>query len=255
MEKRIYTAEDFGQGDLAWKMIRTGKITSSNVYNLFSKPRKAEQGEPFGEIGKSYLFDVASGKNLKDVYKDEHLFEDYLNRIDCTTKEMRYESENELLARCIYAKKIGASYTYVEDGEEKKMEGENFILKEYSFVECLGEYDGYGDSPDGVICDNGGTPIGCLEIKCPKPATYLKYRYQFEQGLTLKDIEPKYYYQCLSHCLANDVKWCDFVIFDKMQKNGFFVKRIEPNDWDIEELKGMILIGLNYINRILKNLV
>ena len=255
---RTYSLDDVKQGSLAWKMLRLGKITSSNVYCLMSMPRSGN--ELFTDTAKSYLFGVASELMLNKKYSSESFVEEYFERVDATTKQMRYGTELELKARVEYAKAKSLKYEFTDTDGSKvstKDNGKGSVI-EVGFVEGEDDLCGYGDSPDGLILDGKGEVRGCLEIKCPNPYTFAKYKYLFEQGKTLKEIEPKYYWQVVSHCLANNVDWCDFVFYDKMMKEGLQIKRIEMQHSadgfdDLNLLKGKIKIAVKFVNSVIGN--
>ena len=255
---KTYSLDDVKQGSLAWKMLRLGKITSSNVYCLMSTPRSGS--ELFTDTAKSYLFGVASELMLNKKYSSESFVEEYFERVDATTKQMRYGTELELKARVEYAKAKGLIYEFTDNDGSKVSTKDcgNGSVIEVGFVEGEDELCGYGDSPDGLILNANGVVQGCLEIKCPNPSTFAKYKYLFEQGKTLKEIEPKYYWQVVSHCLANNVEWCDFVFYDKMMKEGLQIKRIEMQHSadgfdDMNMLKERIRLAVNFVNSVIGN--
>ena len=255
---KTYSLDDVKQGSLAWKMLRLGKITSSNVYCLMSTPRSGS--ELFTDTAKSYLFGIAGELMLNKKYSSESFVEEYFERVDATTKQMRYGTELELKARVEYAKAKQLKYEF-QDNDGSKVSTKdcgNGAVIEVGFVEGEDELCGYGDSPDGLILDANGAVQGCLEIKCPNPSTWAKYKYLFEQGKSLKEIEPKYYWQVVSHCLANNVDWCDFVFYDKMMKEGLQVKRIEMQHSadgfdDMNMLKERIRLAVNFVNSVIGN--
>lgn len=255
---KVYGLDDVKQGSLAWKMLRLGKITSSNVYCLMSSPRSGS--ELFTDTAKSYLFGVASELMLNKKYSSESFIEEYFERVDISNKQMKYGTELELKARVEYAKAKGFKYEFTDNDGSKvstKDNGNGSVI-EVGFVEGEQEMSGYGDSPDGLILDEKGAVSGCLEIKCPNPSTFAKYKYLFEQGKSLKEIEVKYYWQVVSHCLANNVEWCDFVFYDKMMKEGLQVKRIEMQHSadgfdDMNMLKERIRLAVNFVNSVVGN--
>lgn len=226
------------QGSLDWYKARLGKITSSNIYNIMLMPTKKAQaeGEIFSETAKSYLYKVASERMLDNDYiNDFDLFNEYLERVNAQTREMRYGSETEAIARNAYI--LQSDYEVLECG---------FVsAPDEAFAEI------YGDSPDGVVIEEC-VPIGTLEIKCPKPETWIKYRAMFDQGKSLLEVEEKYYWQCQSHIYCNGVEWCDFVYFDKMQRNGLQIVRIERNQADIDAMLERITLANQFIENILK---
>lgn len=219
-----------------WYKARLGHITGSMVYNVMLQPTKKamNEGEIFSETAKGYLYKVAAERNIRQSYLDDDFkFAEYLERTNIETREMRYGTETEELAREMYRKKT------------------KYELTEVGFI-THPNIPNYGDSPDGVVLDKVlFKPIGCLEIKCPKPETWMKYLAQFKAGKTLKDIEDKYYWQCQSHMMCLGVEWCDFVYFDKMMKDGLQIVRIERNEEDIELMKERIRLANEYIDKMI----
>ena len=228
-------ASCFEQGSLDWYRARLGYITSSMVYNVMLEPTKKDlqAGELFSGTAKNYLYKVAAERNMKDRFiKDDDNFTEYLDRTNVSTRAMRYGSETEAVARKVYSGLKGVEV--VECG---------FIYHETIPL--------YGDSPDGIILDNDGRPAGCLEIKCPSPETWMRYKDRFSKGESLIDVEDKYYWQAQSHCFCNGLEWCDFVYFDKMQQNGIGIVTVPANDADIKRMEERIILANQFINNLI----
>ncbi len=221
------------QGTSDWLRARLGRITSSNVHFVMkcNKPTKSNPNpEVFNDTAKSYLYKVAAERNLRpQVVNDEVQFEEYMMRVDLSTRDIRWGQENEDIARKVYERVC-----------KKEVAQAGFIMHE--------TIENYGDSPDGIVLDSNGMPIGALEIKCPKPETFIRYKATIHNAEDLKEVKPEYYWQCQSHCECNNLPWCDFVFFDKMQKNGFVCIRIGRNDEDIELMKSRIVLANEFIN-------
>ena len=215
------------QHSIEWYRARLGKITGSMVYVLMGTPRKKD--ETFTDTAKNYLYERAAERMLNDLYAGER-FDEWLNRTNVETFAMRYGTETEELARQNYD-------LFVEEG---------LTVKECGFYHhpTMGGF--YGDSPDGLVWSKTDL-VGCIEIKCPNPNTWMKYRDGFRRGLTLKEVEEKYYWQCQSHMMCTGTDWCDFVYFDKMLRDGLQVQRVERNDEDIEAMEGRIKLAEDYI--------
>lgn len=224
------------QGSLDWYRARLGKITSSNVHFVMKAPRATKANpnpEGFSDTAKGYLYQVAAERNLVEEFVNNDLyFQEYLDRVDISNRSIRYGSETEATAREVYAGITG-----------------NEVI-ECGFVNHS-EISNYGDSPDGLIIDKEGSPIGALEIKCPKPDTFIKYQDNIKDAASLKEVKPEYYWQCQSHCECNNVAWCDFVVFDKMQRKGFICIRIERNDEDIALMKERIILANAEIDKLI----
>lgn len=221
------------QGTSDWLKARLGKITSSNVYFVMksNKPTKSNPNpETFNDTAKGYLYKVAAERNLRQqVIDDEVQFEEYMMRVDISTRDIRWGQENEDIARKVYEKVL-----------KREVVTAGFILHD--------TIDNYGDSPDGIVLDDNGKPVGALEIKCPKPETFIRYKATIHNAEELKEEKPEYYWQCQSHCECNNLQWCDFVFFDKMQKNGFVCVRIDRNDEDIALMKSRIVLANEFID-------
>ena len=230
-------ASCFGQRTPEWYKARLGHITSSMVYNVMLQPTKKAQaeGEVFSETAKSYLYKVAAERNISEPYLQDQ-FDEWLDRTNIETRAMRYGTETEDLARNVY--------------EFERLEEGNTLVQCGFIKDSVIPY--YGDSPDGVVCDSESIPIGCIEIKCPNSETWMKYKAMFAKGMTLKDIEEKYYWQCQSHMLCLNVAWCDFIYFDKMMKDSLQVVRIERNEDDIKELTERINLANVFIEKLFK---
>lgn len=229
---------------------------------------KAQQSG-FNDSTMSYLYQIASERNLRDVFVNNDIyFEEYQKRVSVSSHAMRWGAETEEMARLQYSRTTG--YEVVEVGFHRHE-----------------TVDWFGDSPDGLVVDEEGKPIGAIEIKCPKPDMWIRYRHAFNQAQrkyneyvkafmeshpeidadaftdemlpieqrlctinseTLKNVRIDYYWQCQSHCECNKVPWCDFVFYDQMQKGEIMIVRINRNDEDIDFLLNRIELVNNYID-------
>ena len=220
------------QHSIEWYKARLGKITGSMVYVLMGTPRKKD--EQFTDTAKSYLYQLAAERNISDLYLHQR-FDEWLQRNNHETSAMRYGTETEQMARDCYNMQLPDGMTVKETGFAKHSTLPN-----------------YGSSPDGVVYNIDKDLVGVLEIKCPNPNTWMMYRDGFRHGKTLKEVESKYYWQCQSHMLCTGTDWCDFVFFDKMQKDGLQIVRIDRNESDITDMSSRITAADEYINHIIK---
>lgn len=226
---------------------------------------------PFPDTTMSYLYQLASERNLRPSFvENDYLFEQYQMRIAFSSKSIRWGEEAEQAAREQY----------------QKISGNEVV--EVGFTRHLA-VDWYGDSPDGLVVDSeSGKQIGAIEIKCPKPDTWIRYRHEFRKAErlynqyvkeymelhpeidsdaftddllplehqlstlnteTLKRIKPEYYWQCQSHCECNDVDWCDFIFYDMMQKGESVVVRVYRGQADID----LMLKRIELANKVIEN--
>jgi hypothetical protein len=245
------------------------KETKEEFEARIAKLQEAANASPFSEGTLTYLYELASERNLRDVFvKDEELFNQYLMRTSVSSNAIRWGEETEAMARLQYSRLTG-----------------NEVVE-------IGFYrhptvDWYGDSPDGLVVDKeSGLPIGSIEIKCPKSQTWIEYRHKFTQieriynshvkeymsshpeidsdafredflpmenrlsfmnAEALKSLKMEYYWQCQSHCECHNVDWCDFIVYDQMQKGEIIIVRIYRNQVDIDRLLSRIKIANDYI--------
>lgn len=198
------------QGTPEWHGLRLGRITSTAAAALMSKAKKA------GEISataKAEIYRLKAERNLRKSYRTT-LIDEYLERVGVRSAAIDFGKKTEAEARDFYALNTGYEVTEVA-----------FITPEDEDLEPF-----WGDSPDGLIFDEAHVLTGCIEIKCPKPATFMEYSDRLSSGESLKTIEPKYWWQVINHLAISGALWCDFIIYDPMLKNGYKCTRINRAD-------------------------
>lgn len=201
---------DIAQGSLEWLRLRLGKITSTSAYALMTKSRT--KGEMSSAL-KTEFYRIKSERNLSDAVLSDP--SDYFERIAVNTAAMKWGKATEDEARNLHS---------IYEGLE---------ASEVGFVTHDQYSDYWGDSVDGLLTDTAtGEIVGCMEIKCPKPATFQEY---YDRLIVadepLKAVEPKYYWQVINHLAVCDfVSFCDFIIFDPMMRNGYAFKRFRREE-------------------------
>lgn len=201
---------DIIQGSLQWHTLRLGRITSTTAHALMSKARKA--GDMSSAL-KSEFYRIKAERNLTDECKADP--SDYLERTAISSAAMEWGKAYENRAREVHAFATDLS------------------ASEVGFVTHDQYSDYWGDSVDGLLTDTAtGEIVGCLEIKCPKTATFQEY---YDRLIVdkepLKAVEPKYYWQVINHLsVCNFVNFCDFVIFDPMHRKGYAYVRFNRSE-------------------------
>jgi len=154
---------DVQQNSDAWHELRLGKATASNFAVIMANAPNA-----FGDPAKRYALQIAleriTGRKATYGFSNDH---------------MERGNEQEPLARMIYEDLFFAD---VSNG---------------GFFDC-GEY---GDSPDGLIGDEG-----VIEIKSVIASTHWATR---RRGT----YDPAYRWQMVGHLDCTGRDWCDFVSF------------------------------------------
>lgn len=194
---------------------------------------EAARLEPFSDTAKGYFYQVAAERNLKEnVLSDDEFFGAYLERVDISSKAIRMGNELESVAREQFGTLSGLE------------------IVECGFIRHT-DVPNYGDSPDGIILDKDGKPYAALEIKCPKPDKWMRYKTTIHDAASLKEEKPEYYWQCMSHMEVNHLNYCYFVFFDWMQKNSLQAILLERNDNDIEDMLERVIQANNYIDNVI----
>lgn len=154
---------DVQQGTDEWQALRCGKATASN-FGLFM----ANDGKAFGEPAQRYALQIAlerlNGRKAEVGFSNDH---------------MQRGTEQEPVARMLYEQQ---TFTDVDNG---------------GFFDC-GEY---GDSPDGLIGDDG-----LIEIKAVIAPTH---RATQRRG----SFDPAYRWQLVGHLDCTGRAWVDFISY------------------------------------------
>lgn len=219
------------QHSLEWYRKRLGCITGSQVGLLMKSGRN--KSELFGETAKSYIYSVAAERDMNPIIvSDDELFEEYLKQVDISSKSMRWGNEQEENARELYEQITGRRI--VEVGSCKHPTIENFA-----------------SSPDGYFYDESTGEKGCLEIKCPNQATFMRYKDEVKDNASLLLAKSEYFFQCQAHMMVTGAQWCDFVVFCPFQQHPIHIVRITPDLSCFAELEKRIKAANDIINQII----
>lgn len=217
------------QRSLDWFRARLGNITGSRVGDLMKSSKT--KGELFGDTAKAYLYQLAGERNLnKDIVDDDDMFQEYLDQTCVTSKAMRFGTETEGDARIVYMNLTGN------------------IVNEVS--SCKHDIiPNFASSPDGVYYEFNFAK-GCIEIKCPNVNTYIKYAVEINDNMSLKKVNPQYYYQCQSHMMCTGAVWCDFVIYCPWLSNPIKIIRITPDIEAVNLITDRVIAANEFIDNI-----
>lgn len=210
------------QRSLDWFRMRLGNITGSRCGDLMKSGRKKD--ETFGETAKSYIMQLAAERMMNPaVVEDDELFGEYVDCVQVTSKAMRFGTEQEGVARDLFADM--AKVRVVEPSSCKHDTIPHFAA-----------------SPDGIVLDWREEPLACVEIKCPKIDTYVKYL-DIHGGESLKAINPLYYWQTQAEMCCTGTDTCYFVVYSPWLVHPLHVAVIERNDDDVEALTERITLA------------
>lgn len=220
---------EFEQHSLGWHRARLGMITGSRVGVLTGRKRGTDE---FNDTALAYIYEVAATRYMNEkIVEDDNLFTDYLEQTNFETRAMAWGTLQEENARKLYARIKG-----VEVQERGSVEHPDILF--------------FASSPDGYISKGKDGKSGCLEIKCPKQATFMKYRAEVKDGESLRKVNKEYYYQCQSHMMCTGADWCDFVAYCPYQKKPIHIVRVLPDKEAFEEIEN----NVNKANEIINSL-
>lgn len=212
------------QHSLDWYRCRLGKITGSRVGVIMGKGK----GTEFTKTGITYLNSVAAEQMLPaPVVENDELFAIYLEEMDSTSKAMRIGTERESEARDLYEQIMDCKVH--ETG-----------CTDSSFVK------GFASSPDGLVLEDGVVE-GTIEIKCPKPSTYLEYLSEIKDADSLLSVNPEYYWQCMSHIAVSSARWCDFITYCPYNRDPIHIVRIKRDEDAIKKLHDRAQSAISYV--------
>ena len=181
---------DVEQGSLAWLQARAGLPCSSNFDRIITT-----KGEPSAQRQK-YLYTL-TGERLTGMP-----METYTNGNIERGKELEAEAR--------------AAYEFITDNE----------VKQVGF--CLNEGRSYGNSPDGLIGEDGG-----LEIKCPTLSVAVEY---LDKG----KLPTAYWQQLQGALLVTGREWWDFCSY--FPGLPPLIVRVERNEEFIEKLHDELVV-------------
>ena len=163
-----------------WYLAKCGLVTSTRFKSLCAKDKTGA----YKDLITNLACEIITGK----------MEETYSNAL------MEYGIETEPLAR--------KEYEDIIDCEVKTV---GFITPD----EDSKYYSWIGDSPDGLLPDEG-----VLEIKCPLARTHLEY-------IEANKLPAEYRHQVQGHLFVTGLKYCDFMSYVPGMKS--FIIRVYPD--------------------------
>lgn len=199
---------DVAQNTEEWMALRLGKATCSNFACFM-----ANDGGAFGEPAKKYALQIAleidTGRKAEFSFSNEHTERGH---------------EQEPVARMLY-------------------EGEHFVsVSNGGFFDC----GDYGDSPDGLVGDDG-----VIEIKSVTAPTHYA-------TLMRKSFDPAYRWQLVGHLDCTGRNWVDFISYcaDFREDRQLIVNRLYREDCEneLKRLQERRSEFLELVRKTLKNI-
>lgn len=221
------------QRSLDWLRSRMGCITGSKVADIMKSGRKKD--DVFSDTAKSYLYQIAGERMFnKDFLNDDDVYQDYINQVNVTTKAMQWGIDQEEFAKKLFH---DIARPDAEIADVSSCKHDTIPL--------------FAASPDGVIYERDGADIKILEIKCPNISTYVKYRSLVHDAESLKETEPKYYWQMMAEMSCTGAKSGYFIVYCPWLSKPLHYAEIIRNDDDVKIMEERVIIANNFIKEII----
>ena len=221
------------QRSLEWFRSRVGNITGSKVAEIMKSGRKKE--ELWSDTAKSYLYQIAGERLFNpDFLNDDDVFQDYIDQTSFTTKAMQWGSEQEDAAKSLY---MTMNFPEGEIVELSSCQHDTIPH--------------FAASPDGAIYGRDKEDIRIIEVKCPNINTYMKYRSLIHDAASLKETEPKYYWQMMAEMSCTGAKSGIFITYCSWLSKPIHWAEIERVEEDIRLMEERVILANQFIDEII----
>ena len=223
------------QRSLEWHRMRCGCITGSKVADIMKSGRKKD--EVFSETAKAYLFQVAGERLFNPTFlNDDGIFQDYIDQVSVNTKAMQLGADQEDAAKSLFMQMNFPEGEMVELSSCKHDTIPHFAA-----------------SPDGAIYGRDGEDLKIIEVKCPNINTYMKYRTLIHDAASLKETEPKYYWQMMAEMSCTGAKGGIFIVYCPWLSKPIHWAEIDRVEDDINLMEQRVILANDFINEIINN--
>ena len=221
------------QRSLEWFRSRVGNITGSKVADIMKSGRKKD--ELWSDTAKSYLYQIAGERLFNPVFlNNDDVFQDYIDQTSFTTKAMQWGSEQEDAAKSLY---MTMNFPEGEIVELSSCQHDTIPH--------------FAASPDGAIYGRDKEDIRIIEVKCPNINTYMKYRSLIHDAASLKETEPKYYWQMMAEMSCTGAKSGIFITYCSWLSKPIHWAEIERVEEDIRLMEERVILANQFIDEII----
>ena len=195
--------------------------------------RKKE--ETWSETARSYIYQVAGERLFNEKFlEDDGIFQDYLDLISVSTKAMQFGSDQEDAAKSLFMQ------MNFPEGEITELSSCKHDTIPY-----------FAASPDGAIYGRDGGDIKIIEVKCPNINTYMKYRTLIHDAASLKEVEPKYYWQMMAEMSCTGATSGIFITYCPWLSKPIHWSEIERNGDDVKLMEARVMLANEFIDEII----
>lgn len=195
--------------------------------------RKKE--ETWSETARSYIYQVAGERLFNEKFlEDDGIFQDYLDLTSVSTKAMQFGSDQEDAAKSLFMQ------MNFPEGEITELSSCKHDTIPY-----------FAASPDGAIYSRDGGDIKIIEVKCPNINTYMKYRTLIHDAASLKEVEPKYYWQMMAEMSCTGATSGIFITYCPWLSKPIHWAEIERNGDDVKLMEDRVMLANEFIDEII----
>ena len=192
-----------------------------------------KKDDPWSDTAKSYLYQVAGERLFNPAFlDDDEVFQDYIDQTSFTSKAMALGIECEESAIELYQR------MFLEGNEVVPMP--SCRHKDIPY---------FAASPDGGIYEKDGLRV--IEVKCPNINTYMKYRSLIHDAASLKETEPKYYWQMMAEMSCTGAKSGTFITYCQWLTKPIHHAEIERVEEDIKLMEERVVLANEFIEQII----
>lgn len=221
------------QRSISWFRSRVGFLTGSKIADIMKSGRKKD--EVFSDTAKSYLYQVAGERLFNPTFlNDDGIFQDYLDLTSVSTKAMQFGSDQEDAAKALYMQ------MNFPEGEIAELSSCKHDTIPY-----------FAASPDGAIYSRDGGDIKIIEVKCPNINTYMEYRTLIHDAASLKEVEPKYYWQMMAEMSCTGAASGIFITYCPWLSKPIHWAEIERNGDDVMLMEARVMLANEFIDEII----
>lgn len=225
--------EDVAQRSLGWYRSRVGFLTGSKIADIMKSGRKKD--EVFSDTAKAYLYQIAGERLFNpDFLNDDDIFQDYIDQVSVNTKAMQWGADQEGAAKSLFMQ------MNFPEGEIEELSSCRHDTIPF-----------FAASPDGSILIDGNRKI--VEVKCPNINTYMKYRTLIHDAASLKETEPKYYWQMMAEMSCTGASGGIFITYCPWLSKPIYWAEIERVKDDIKLMEDRVILANDFINEIINN--
>lgn len=225
--------DNYKQHSIDWFRLRCGCITGSKVADIMSSGRKKE--DLFSQVGKSYLYQIAGERLFNPAFlNDDDIFQDYIDQVSVNTKAMQWGADQEDAAKALYMQ------MNFPEGEIAELSSCKHDTIPY-----------FAASPDGAIYGRDGEDLKIIEVKCPNINTYMKYRTLIHDAASLKETEPKYYWQMMAEMSCTGATSGIFITYCPWLSKPIHWAEIERNGDDVMLMEARVMLANEFIDEII----